>query len=524
MAVPVIDLFAGPGGLGEGFSSIRNIKGENVFKISLSIEKDDSAHKTLELRSFFRQFPDGEAPEEYYRFLRQDGISRDELFSRYKIEAQNAQKESWHYELAENNSEEIDIRINEALQNKRIWVLIGGPPCQAYSIAGRVRRRSKENPEEFEKDHRHFLYREYLRIIARHRPSIFVLENVKGILSSTIQGNRIFDQILTDLRNPLSVFPAHASAEETSYKIFSLVKEPTDTQDENFVSKDFVVKCEKYGIPQTRHRVILLGMRNDFITVIPSILKEGIYTTIEDVINYLPILRSGLSKEEDNAVIWEKRIFDALDKRWLKSLKKQQGQKFYKYLVSIIKNMSAPFQDRGNEFIQCDAPVAKELQWWFNDPKLGGVCNHATRSHMLKDIYRYIYAACFAQIYDRSPKLSEYPADLLPEHENAKSGDFNDRFRVQIYRHPATTVTSHISKDGHYYIHPDPHQGRSLTVREAARLQTFPDNYYFCGNRTQQYAQVGNAVPPLLARQVAEIVNDILIPTLSIKSNGSDFA
>ena len=223
-------------------------------------------------------------------------------------------------------------------------------------------------------------------------------------------------------------------------------------------------------------------------------------------------------------MIWEKRISDALDKRWLKSLKKQQGQKFYKYLVSIIKNMSAPFQDRGNEFIQCDAPVAKELQWWFNDPKLGGVCNHATRSHMLKDIYRYIYAACFAQIHDRSPKLSEYPADLLPEHENAKSGDFNDRFRVQIYRHPATTVTSHISKDGHYYIHPDPHQGRSLTVREAARLQTFPDNYYFCGNRTQQYAQVGNAVPPLLARQVAEIVNDILIPTLSIQSNGSDFA
>jgi DNA (cytosine-5)-methyltransferase 1 len=118
MAVPVIDLFAGPGGLGEGFSSIRNIKGEKVYKISLSIEKDASAHKTLELRSFFRQFPDGEAPEDYYKFLRQEGVSRDALFSRYKNEAQRAQKESWHFELAENNSEKIGERINADLQKK----------------------------------------------------------------------------------------------------------------------------------------------------------------------------------------------------------------------------------------------------------------------------------------------------------------------------------------------------------------------------------------------------------------------
>ena len=148
------------------------------------------------------------------------------------------------------------------------------------------------------------------------------------------------------------------------------------------------------------------------------------------------------------------------------------------------------------------------------DPLLGGVCNHQTRGHIRKDLYRYLFAAVFAQKEGRSPLLEDFPKTLLPKHENVADAleetKFNDRFRVQVAGRPSTTVVSHISKDGHYFIHYDPLQCRSLTVREAARLQTFPDNYRFEGHRTEQYKQVGNAVPPLLARQIAEIVAGIL--------------
>jgi DNA (cytosine-5)-methyltransferase 1 len=129
---------------------------------------------------------------------------------------------------------------------------------------------------------------------------------------------------------------------------------------------------------------------------------------------------------------------------------------------------------------------------------------------MESDLARYLFAATFATVHGRSPVAREFPAQLAPNHRNWDTGHFADRFRVQLWERPSRTVTSHISKDGHYFIHPDPLQCRALTVREAARLQTFPDNYRFFGNQTQQFEQVGNAVPPFLAMQIGQALLSIL--------------
>ncbi len=512
--IPIIDLFAGPGGLGEGFSAYQD-NGIKPFRIKLSVEKDRYAHSTLELRSFFRQFPDAGKPADYYSFLRGE-ISREELFSRHKRQASAAAKEALQAELGlSKDNTKIDNLIDEALAGTDRWVLIGGPPCQAYSIIGRARR-SRDAAESAylpEDDVRSFLYLEYLRIIARYRPAVFVMENVKGMLSSTIQGQRIFEHIISDLRTPSNVFPEYSGNATKEYTVYSLVKRASQNgsgADEELKPEDFIVECEKYGIPQSRHRVILLGIRNDLSHVRPDTLEPCEEVSINDVISEMPKLRSGLSREADSAEAWQQAITDALDRKWLRGVRKKWGDKLFEELIETIIDLTLPLKDRGSEYVKGSAPVKNDLSWWYSDNMLDGVCNHSTRGHITKDVYRYLFAACFARHFNRSPKLRDFPPELLPDHTNAKSGHFDDRFRVQVKGKPSATITSHISKDGHYYIHYDPSQARSLTVREAARLQTFPDNYFFCGNRTQQYIQVGNAVPPLLAYKIAEIVNQII--------------
>jgi DNA (cytosine-5)-methyltransferase 1 len=135
---------------------------------------------------------------------------------------------------------------------------------------------------------------------------------------------------------------------------------------------------------------------------------------------------------------------------------------------------------------------------------------------MRADLARYLFASVFAELVLNSPRVEDFPDSLAPDHKSWSTGKFRDRFRVQLSGCPSTTVTSHIHKDGHYFIHYDPEQCRSLTVREAARLQTFPDNYLFKGTRTEQFIQVGNAVPPYLAKQIGEAVYRLL--TLQVQT------
>jgi DNA (cytosine-5)-methyltransferase 1 len=504
--IPVIDIFAGPGGLGEGFSAFKS-DGSRIFKINLSIEKDFTAHQTLELRTFFRQFAINSVPFDYYEYLR-GKISREELFEKFPVEACFAREEAWNATLGVEDRELVSARIKKALNGASSWVLIGGPPCQAYSLAGRSRMLGGYNGE-YHKDPRHFLYREYLQILADHKPPVFVMENVKGLLSSKVQQQKTFDLILTDLRNPATAMD-DKSTESLSYKLFSVSSEHPENSEE-IKPESFIVRSEEYGIPQARHRIIILGIRSDVYKSKPERLKKSKkQTPVDTVIGDLPKLRSGLSKERDTAGDWRKAIREIERANWLKSISSELKQA----IIGSLKRVGSSL-NRGASFIPfIVAPQDKENYEWYVDEQLGGVCNHETRAHIKDDLHRYFFAAVFGRKYKRSPRLRDFPAELLPKHENVQNttGDmiFLDRFRVQVSGKPSTTVVSHISKDGHYYIHYDSSQCRSLTVREAARLQTFPDNYYFEGNRTQQYHQVGNAVPPMLAKQIAEIIFKVL--------------
>ena len=517
--IPVIDLFAGPGGLSEGFSSVTNGK-NRVFEIKLSIEKDEHAHKTLQLRSFCRQFPVNELPEKYYDVLLASSLKdREELtkklFEAYPSQAKNSKAEVWHAELggADFPKHIVDRRIEQELKDKKYWVLIGGPPCQAYSLVGRSRVGGIGKD-----DHRVYLYREYLRIIAKHHPAVFVMENVKGLLSAELNGEKIFDWIMRDLKVPGRVFRGYKSPE---YNIYSLVTETIKND------RDFLIKAENYGIPQKRHRVILLGVRSD-IKQVPEVLKmKHSKITLKEIIGHLPKIRSGISKEyigfetvfkdgkkkkkrlyrkiNDSAENWEKLVtgFHNEISSWNGLVKANACRKF-----------KSPSASTGSEFVKSLNSINKKypLYEWFHDPRLRGVINHESRTHLSQDLKRYLFASIYSEEYRKFPKLSDYERhnkELLPDHKNAKSGKFSDRFRVQLADEPAATVTSHISKDGHYFIHYDPNQCRSLTVREAARIQTFPDNYLFRGSRTQQYQQVGNAVPPYLAYQIGIITKKI---------------
>jgi DNA (cytosine-5)-methyltransferase 1 len=509
--IPIVDLFAGPGGLGEGFASYVTGARAAAFDVRLSIEMDPDAHTTLELRSFFRQFPKGAAPEEYYERLR-GTITTEDLFANHPVQAAHARSEAWLAELGKVPTKELHERIRQAVGGSPQWVLCGGPPCQAYSIVGRSRRGGIDDD-----DKRVYLYREYLRILAEHEPSVFIMENVKGLLSSRVAGTGLFAQILADLHAPgASVGHKRSTAQ---YRVLSLVQAPRrfdQNGNPQFDPQEFVIRSELYGVPQTRHRVILLGVREDLWASNASILSPAPREVpVSHVLQGLPKLRSGLSRTKDGPEEWRATLHQVIGAGLLKTLPNGHYAEVRRAVIEGLDAVRNYRADRGGEFVPCQASIGYRPDW-FLDARIGGVINHASRPHMASDLHRYLFATAYARVVGRSPELRDFPVALLPRHRNVtevgKELYFDDRFRVQVADRPSTTITCHIAKDGHYYLHYDPAQCRSLTVREAARVQTFPDNYLFCGTRTAQYRQVGNAVPPLLAQQIAQVVLGILQP------------
>lgn len=562
-----VDLFAGPGGLNEGFSQFASP--DVRFDVRLSIEKDPVACRTLRLRAFYREFRDKPVPLAFYEYIRGDSGKLKELQALPEWAIADNHVRQWTLGSAHGTAgfvsiQELHQKINRALSGAGgDWVLLGGPPCQAYSLIGRARMtgigakiRVADDPEETEKfrkqresifatDHRHTLYREYLRVVAVHQPAVFVMENVKGILSARvpISGGgvneplkyaRVFEQIQKDLRDPwralaedpdiaaLTALNLEFNRGAHSYKLFSFVKESKAAL-LGLEGPDFVIRAEKYGVPQTRHRVIVLGVRDDVSSAHLPLTPATSVVSVRQMIEEMPLLRSGISRDRDSVekygadspVSWRAAVKGEIQK----TLEAIQDPKLAKTIRQSLEDA---------EKLTCresgQVPLRKllltmpnALRDFITDRELGSVIQHQSRSHMASDLARYLYLSASAAKTDakdqQTPTLDMWPKALLPKHANVRYQDqkrvvdgFVDRFRVQSWDRPASTITSHIQKDGHYFIHPDPAQCRSLTVREAARLQTFPDNYYFEGNRTQQFGQIGNAVPPYLALQLARSV------------------
>lgn len=290
------------------------------------------------------------------------------------------------------------------------------------------------------------------------------MENVKGVLSATLENQRIFERILEDLRSPCEAIVREGRSladgrRRTRYKLLSLV------QSENGNTEDlrrFTIRMERYGVPQARHRLIILGVRSDLNGESIGPLSESNPVSVREVISDLPEVRSGLSRVDDALDRWREEIQQIRARSFMNGHTATAERTITKTLEDALKSLSRKQLSRGGEFMKC-APQPQYRADWFVDPHLQGACNHTTRLHIPSDLHRYLFATCYAKTRNCSPDLRDFPAELLPNHRNArksaKDGTFDDRFHVKLPDRPSTTVTSHLAKDGHHF-----HSSRSLPV------------------------------------------------------------
>lgn len=509
-AVHVVDLFSGPGGLAEGFSAFRGPDGRFGYRVAVSIENEAAAHRTLRLRAFLRKF-EAKFPAEYYDFLNGKIEEEPDWAKIYPEQWASACDETKCMELG--NSPTSDF-VRQRVQRIRAehggrTVLLGGPPCQSYSFVGRSRNAGNVwyDPNQ---DVRQSYYKEYVGVLRQLKPAAAVMENVKGILSAQHAGRPVFPVVMRELQH---------GSESDGYRLFALAsRSGARSWDEGARPKDFLVHAEDHGVPQTRHRVFVVCIRRDIAMALPEDILPRLEPSdstvpLNDIIGCMPTLRSRLSRG-DGSDAWQASIRRAIKLvEASQPVMSREEEKRFRCALERARaatvGVAPPYRDRRGG-IDLPRSCPRDLRKWLLDGNLTRLPNNETKAHMPDDLARYLYAAAFGRTFRRSPKTLDFPDALVPFHTSWLTGKFNDRFRVQLHDRPCTTVTSHLSKDGHYFIHPDPGQVRSLTVREAARLQTFPDNYFFHGNRTQQYVQVGNAVPPFLAWQIARLLWAVL--------------
>jgi DNA (cytosine-5)-methyltransferase 1 len=403
-----IDLFAGAGGLSEGF--IRS-----GYKPIAHVEMDRDACLTLKTRLAYHHLKQLNQLDVYISYLKKE-ISREELYAKVP---QRLIDSVINEKISEKTLPPLFATIDDLLGTQTVDLIIGGPPCQAYSTIGRARL-----SKDIKWDPRKFLYKHYAKFLAKYSPKMFVFENVPGLLSSG-KGKYLKDML-------------HV-----------------------FANLGYIVEYKKlnasdFGVVQNRIRVIIIGWKKELNLSYPDFKKSDLTKKVHDVLCDLPALSAGESM--DNAF----------------------------YTVPSNKYLS-------------NAGIRNGLSF---------TTQHIARPHNEQD--KKIYGRAITLWNDRQRRL-QY-TDLPKSLQTHKNKDaFLDRFKVVASDLEAShTLVAHIAKDGHYYIHPDEKQLRSLTVREAARVQSFPDDYYFEGTRTTAFKQIGNAVPPLMANKIAAKIEELI--------------
>jgi len=394
-----IDVFAGASGMSEGFVRAG-------FTPIAHVEMDKSACQTIQTRAVYHYLSKKNNLEPYYDYL-QSNISKTEL---YKLVPKRTLQSVLNYQISDKNINEIFDKIDSELKTKKIDLLIGGPPCQAYSLLGR-------HHDKIENDPRNKLYIHYGRFLNKYDPLSFVFENVPGILSAN-QGKHFI--------NLKKYF------RKLGYEVFYRK-----------------IDSSNYGVLQARKRIIIVGWKKEYSLKFPHIKEDKSNFVVNDIFSDLPNVRPGTKQHVFN---YSKPI-----NRYLEN--------------STIRN--------GIDFIT----------------------QHETRNHNDRDLAIYRIAINKWNHENKRLKYTDLPKQLQ-SHKNTTS--FLDRFKVVNGNGYSHTVVAHISKDGHYYIHPSIEQCRSISVREAARLQSFPDTFHFEGSRTARFKQIGNAVPPLLSYAIAK--------------------
>jgi len=409
-----LDLFAGGGGLSEGFIRAG-------FSPVAHVEIDKAACFTLKTRMAYHWLNEQSRLDEYFNYLHGNRARNDF----YATVPEHVTASVINNEISEITLPEIFKKTDELIGNKKLDLIVGGPPCQAYSLVGRSRSKDK-----MQGDKRNYLYLYYAEFLRRYKPLYFVFENVTGLLSAKSKDGLLYFDAMRDLFRDVGY--------ETEYKILS---------------------AYNYGVLQNRKRIILIGKRCGERGFYPSLKNwrpENVL--VNDLFSDLPKLQAG------------EGTFGPC------TIEEYQGTYLYQSKIKSTEQTE---------------PVTL----------------HTARTHNDRDLEIYRIAV---EKWNRTQTRLDYNdlPERLKTHSNRTS--FLDRFKVIAGDKPYShTIVAHISQDGHFSIHPDISQNRSITPREAARIQTFPDNYFFesvseVPGRTAAFKQIGNAVPVLLANKIAE--------------------